>query len=648
MTHLRENREAPAFLIGRLGAALLLVGLVAAARPARASILDGTWAVAQITLNGEPRAEAKLLNSTWTFKGDDLLVQPAAGARTRWSLSYDLGAEPPAFRATPVDAGPGERPVWMILSRGAGELRLAFYDGLDQRPEDFGPRRKLVVLTLVTAPRRRPPPILARSCAGRRRAAARRDDQREADTSASRPGVSCALERDDGAGAVSLTLVAPPAGPTYAETARREVGTRRARAARGRAVARAGAFSAVRSGSIATVALKEDTAIAAAVRDRDRGARRAPPVLRARPRPALSLRADCLALAIGVMAVVACSRDEQPGPPLATRIATLETVSSSVREFVDSLALAPDAGLAATGERGGRVQVWSTAGERGPLSLGEYREAIVDLAFSPDGRLLASLGRQRQSALRLWRSDGAGGWVEAALLPVGRCPALRFDGTGTRLGVLCESEVLIVDPASLQEVSRLANPHREVLTAFDLSADGQRLVTAGHDGEVTVRDVVTTTPVRSFNVRRSRRPGPLPRGLEPPEVWPVVVALSGGGARAAVVTIEGTVYVWDVATGKPLFDHADGEAGGPPAGSLRFARDGTLLTTMGDRYGMRRIEVTRKASRIVVSGPNAFGIVAINDDATAFAAVTSSARDGRLRYSVEVWRMATATAHARD
>jgi WD40 repeat protein len=363
------------------------------------------------------------------------------------------------------------------------------------------------------------------------------------------------------------------------------------------------------------------------------------------------LRETCLALAIGVTVAVGCGHDAPPGP-LATRIATLDPVNFG-RGFVDSLALAPDAGLAATGERGGQIRVWAatTGGEPTPLSLGDYRQAVIDLAFSPDGRLLASLGRGRESALRLWRfidHAGAGEWVEAASLPVGPCLALRFDSTGTRLAVLCEREVLIVDLASQQTVSRVANPHREVLTAFDLSADGQRLVTAGHDGEVTVRDVSKETPVRSFDVRRSRRPYPPPRGLEPPEVWAVVVALSGDGSRAAAVTIEGTVYVWDVATGKQLFDHADGEAGGPPPGSLRFERDGTLLTTTGDRYGMRRIDVSAKSSRILVSGPNAFGIVAITDDATAFAAVTSSASGGRLRYAIEVWRVATAARLARD
>jgi WD40 repeat protein len=326
---------------------------------------------------------------------------------------------------------------------------------------------------------------------------------------------------------------------------------------------------------------------------------------------------------------------------MATRIATLDAVNSA-RGLVDSLALAPDAGGVATGERGGQIRVWATTGEPTPVSLGDYQQAVVDLAFSPDGRLLASLGRHREGALRLWRPDehaGPGAWTEAASRPMGRCLALRFDGSGARLAVLCESEVLIFDVATVQEVLRVPNPHREVLTAFDLSADGRRLMTAGHDGEVTVRDAATATPVRSFSVSRSRRPHPLPRGLEPPEVWAVVVALSIDGSRAAAVTIEGTVYVWDVATGKQLFDHADGEAGGPPLGSLRFGREGGLLAPMGDRYGMRHIDVSGKTSRALTSGPKAYQTVAITDDATAFAVVTSSASGGRLTHAVEVWRI---------
>jgi WD40 repeat protein len=124
-------------------------------------------------------------------------------------------------------------------------------------------------------------------------------------------------------------------------------------------------------------------------------------------------------------------------------------VVNPARGFVDAIALSPDASHVATGERNGSIRVWAHANGAEPISLGEYRQAIVDLAFSPNAGMLASLGRHPEGALRLWQPDGRGGanlWAEVV---------------------------------------------REVLTAFDLAATGAKLLTAGHEGEVTVWDKVT-------------------------------------------------------------------------------------------------------------------------------------------------------------
>src|SRR4029450_13287588 len=103
---------------------------------------------------------------------------------------------------------------------------------------------------------------------------------------------------------------------------------------------------------------------------------RAAPLRRPRARRAMTsmlvvrrprLSEACLALAIGGMIAVGCGRDVPSGSPLATRIATLDPVNSA-RGLVDSLALAPDAWLLATGARGGGVRVWDTCGRRAAVS----------------------------------------------------------------------------------------------------------------------------------------------------------------------------------------------------------------------------------------------------------------------------------------
>jgi uncharacterized protein (TIGR03067 family) len=246
-------------------AALMLMALTVAslARPAGASIaeLEGAWAVARATMNGEPRTDGKVLNATWTFRGTELVVQTARGERLRSALSFDATANPPAFHMTPLSPTGGQRPLWMIWARRGDELDVAFYDGIDQRPEDFGPRRKLVVLTLVpaiaapTAAALDPCKILRRAGVDRLLGGPAR--ARPPQRPAAAPGSSCALDRTDGSAVITLTLVGPPAGPEYAAAAR----ANRRMQIEDEPSLGAGAFSAASGWTVVVVADRRGTAM---------------------------------------------------------------------------------------------------------------------------------------------------------------------------------------------------------------------------------------------------------------------------------------------------------------------------------------------------------------------------------------------------
>ena len=250
-------------------AALVLAPLTVAflARPAGAGSipeLEGFWAVARATMNGERRTEAKVLNATWTFRGDELVVQAVSGERLRASLSLHATVNPPALRGTPL-APAREQPLWMIWARRGSDLDVAYYDGIDQRPEDFGPRPKLVVLTLVPVATATPPAALD-PCQILRGADVERllggpTLARQQQRSASAPGTRCELDRTDGSAAISLTLVGPPAGPEYVAAARQEMGANQSLRIEEEPSLGSDAFSASGGWTIFMVADRRETAM---------------------------------------------------------------------------------------------------------------------------------------------------------------------------------------------------------------------------------------------------------------------------------------------------------------------------------------------------------------------------------------------------
>src|SRR5262245_74600 len=177
-------------------------------------------------MNGAPRGDGKILNATWTFRGTELVVQSPNGERLRAALSVEASTRPPAFYVTPLDP-PGNRPLWIIWERQGDELRVAFYDGATGRPEDFRPRPKLVVLTLLPA-RAAPTRAALDPCAVLREAGADRllggpTRAQPARRHAEEAGSTCALVRTDSSSAVTLTLVAPPGGAGYVDALRSDV-----------------------------------------------------------------------------------------------------------------------------------------------------------------------------------------------------------------------------------------------------------------------------------------------------------------------------------------------------------------------------------------------------------------------------------------
>ncbi len=232
-----------------------------------------------------------------------------------------------------------------------------------------------------------------------------------------------------------------------------------------------------------------------------------------------------------------------------------------------ALAFSPDGRLLATGCHDGSVHLWDIDTRRDVCTLEGHTQGVIYVTFAPDGKTLAS--GSWDMTVRLWDVARRSA-ITTFRGHTGEVKTLSFSPDGKTLASAgTDSTVRLWDTVSKQGLTKLRGPCVTLAVAF--SPDGKRLATGASDGTVRVWDPATREAVAMFQGHSTG----IVRAL----------AYAPDGQSLVSAGEDGTVKVWDVAARRDPNILAGQGAGFQ---SVAFSPDGKTLAA-GDFQGTLRL-----------------------------------------------------------
>ena len=246
---------------------------------------------------------------------------------------------------------------------------------------------------------------------------------------------------------------------------------------------------------------------------------------------------------------------------VASRQPEFRTMLRGHTNEVTDLAFSPDGRMLATASKDRTIRLWNLESRINTGTFSGHGSGALAVAFSPDGKLLASGGYDKM--VRLWNIDRG---VESLTLEghTHFVDAVEFSPDGLTLASASyDGTIRLWDVGSGSEI-RVLKGHEGGVTCVAFLPGGKRLVSGSVDHTLREWDIEKATELRKFTGHAD---------------WVEEIALSAHGSSLASASRDGRILIWDLVSGRRIRDLPGHTS---EVMSLAFGRKGTILASGGN------------------------------------------------------------------
>lgn len=212
-----------------------------------------------------------------------------------------------------------------------------------------------------------------------------------------------------------------------------------------------------------------------------------------------------------------------------------------------------------------------------------HTKGIISIAFSPDGTKIATVGND--DVIKIWKTSG-GNPIATILGKGANLYGVAYTSSGAILTGTLSEGLRIYNGTTYQMAGVMTVPGGQGVNGIAANKDGTMALTAGRDGKLMMWSVPGRKKVQTYLNHTD---------------WIINTAVSPNGKLGASSSVDRTVNIWDLATGKSIAKIEDTSPIGSPVG---FTGDGKYFIATSASDGLTVYAVTPAQAGGATAPPN--------------------------------------------